>query len=175
MDYRAKKIYLIGFMGSGKTTLGKKLASNLRWTFIDLDRIIENETGLKIPEIFSSKGEAYFRAAETEALRSMDQRDRVVISTGGGAPCSDRNMDFMNGSGLTIYLKLSPDTLYGRLKRSSGERPLLKDLGSEELYDFIVRKLREREKWYSMASLIIDGDNSEIGELVSQVKNWIQE
>ncbi len=175
MDKAGKKIYLIGFMGSGKTTLGRKLASDLRWTFIDLDRVIENDTGLKIPEIFSTKGEVYFRAAESEALRKMEHREKVVVSTGGGTPCSANNIDFMNETGLTIYLKMSPDKLYNRLARSSGERPLLKDLGPAELFDFIVKKLGEREEWYSKASLTIDGGGCEIGGLLSRIKNWIQE
>ncbi len=175
MNNPGKKIYLIGFMGSGKTTLGKKLASDLKWTFIDLDKIIENRTGMKIPEIFSSRGEVYFRSAESDALRSMGDRERIVVSTGGGAPCSDNNMNFMNETGLTIYLKLSPEKLYSRLSGSSGERPLLKGLDSGDLFDFIVGKLREREKWYSMASVTIDGEISSISGLLVQVKNWIQE
>jgi len=175
MDNPRKKIYLIGFMGSGKTTLGKRLAAQLSWSFIDLDKVIETRTGLKITEIFSSRGEDFFRSAESEALRSLEGGQQIVVSTGGGTPCSDNNMNFMNESGLTIYLKLSPEKLYSRLAASTGGRPLLKDVPAGELRDFIVKKLAEREKCYSKASWTINGECDTISGLVTQVKNWIQE
>jgi len=124
----AKKIYLIGFMGSGKSTTGKKLASGLGWSFVDLDKKIEEETGRKIPEIFSKQGEEYFREVERRVLRAMESLSEVVISTGGGAPCYHDNMEHMLGNGITIYLKLTPVQLKQRLAVSKGERPLIKDV-----------------------------------------------
>jgi shikimate kinase len=174
MEDSEKRIYLIGFMGSGKSTLGKKLASNLGWKFIDLDNIVEKETGLRIPEIFSNKGERWFRTKETEILRSLADRERVVISTGGGTPCFGDNMAFMNDTGLTVYIKMSPGMLQKRLAKSSGDRPLLKGLSSSELLDFICKKLGEREQWYSMASVTVYGENDNFSKLLVQVKDWIQ-
>ena len=120
-------IYIIGFMGSGKTTAGKKLASLLGWSFIDLDKRIEEYTGKTIPEIFSQNGEDYFRIIETQLLRNLKSCTKTVISTGGGTPCYIDNMDFMIETGLTIYLKLTPAELKSRLSQSKGERPLIND------------------------------------------------
>jgi shikimate kinase len=174
MDSAGNKIYLIGFMGSGKSTLGKRLASQLGWTFTDLDKLIEERTGLKIPMIFEKRGEKFFREVESEALRSLAGINRLVISTGGGTPCSGNNMEYMNETGLTVYLKMDPEQLYRRLSTSSVERPLLKGLDRNELLDFIIRKLGEREKWYSRAALTTKSQRSDFSELLSQVKNWIQ-
>ena len=136
----SNKVYIIGFMGSGKTTTGRKLAGMLGWAFTDLDRSIEEYTGMTIPEIFSDKGEAYFREVEAAMLRKQHQEVNTVISTGGGAPVYDDNMDFMLEAGLTIYLKLTPGELRSRLSESKGERPLIKNLDQNELLSFIRQK-----------------------------------
>src|SRR5665647_886628 len=101
-------VYIIGFMGSGKTTAGKKLAAALGWSFIDLDKKIEEHTGKIIPDIFSQNGEVWFRNVEAEVLRSLNELTNTVISTGGGAPCHDDNMDYMLETGFTVYIKLNP-------------------------------------------------------------------
>jgi shikimate kinase len=163
----AKKqiIYFIGFMGSGKSTAGKKLAASLGWKFIDLDRKIEEIEGKAIPEIFSSEGEEYFRMTEARVLKSMESLTDTVISTGGGAPCHGDNMDFMKNTGLTVYLKLTPAQLTTRLLESTGERPLIKNIPDEKLKEFIEKKLSQREKFYKMAAIIIEGTNLDIGLL----------
>ena len=163
-------IYIIGFMGSGKTTAGKKLASLLGWTFIDLDRKIEEEAKMTIPEIFSHHGEAWFRQAESDILKSSGSESGAVISTGGGAPCHADNMSFMLGTGLTIYLRLNPAQLVSRLSNAREERPLIKGMKGEELLGFITVKLAERENWYTQAELIIDGFDLDIDNLNSRVK-----
>jgi shikimate kinase len=172
---QATKIFLIGFMGSGKSTSGKKLASHLNWSFIDLDEKIENMTGMKIRDIFSEKGEAFFRKTESEALHDMVSETNAVISTGGGTPCFGDNMDFMLSNGLTVYLRMTPASLRNRLEDSSDHRPLLKDIGKERLQEYITAKLSEREKWYSSAEIIIDGFNTDFSVLYSLVKKWIKE
>jgi shikimate kinase len=173
--HKANKIFLLGFMGSGKSTTGKKLASHLKWTFIDLDEKIENITGMKIRDIFSEKGEAFFRRTESEALQGMASESNVVISTGGGTPCFGDNMDFMLRTGLTVYLRMTPARLKSRLADSSDHRPLLKDIGKEDLEEYIAGKLSEREKWYSRAEIIIDGFNTDFSVLYSSVKKLIKE
>lgn len=165
-----RKIYLIGFMGSGKTTAGKKLAALLGWSFIDLDEITETAAGMKIPEIFSRHGEEYFRKCESESLKSLDNLQDVVISTGGGAPCYNENMEFMLASGLTAYLKLTPEQLKSRLSQSKTIRPLIKDLEGKELLDFIADKLSLREKYYDRAEIIIDGIDIDINQIFNLVK-----
>ena len=164
-------IYIIGFMGSGKTTAGKKLASLLGWSFIDLDKRIEEYTGKTIPEIFSQNGEDYFRIIETQLLRNLKSCTKTVISTGGGTPCYIDNMDFMIETGLTIYLKLTPAELKSRLSQSKGERPLINDLDQKELTFFIKEKLAVREKWYERSDITINGIDLEINLLLSHVKS----
>jgi shikimate kinase len=173
--HKANKIFLIGFMGSGKSTTGKKLASHLKWTFIDLDEKIENMTGMKIRDIFSEKGEAFFRRTESEVLQEMASESNAVISTGGGTPCFGDNMDFMLRTGITVYLRMTPTRLKNRLAGSSDRRPLLKDIGKEDLEEYIAGKLSEREKWYSRAEIIIDGFNTDFSMLYSSVKKLIKE
>jgi shikimate kinase len=164
-------IYIIGFMGSGKTTAGKKLASLLGWSFIDLDKRIEEYAGKTIPEIFSQRGEDYFRIIETQLLRNLNMCTKTVISTGGGTPCYIDNMDYMIETGLTIYLKLTPAELKSRLSQSKGKRPLIKDLDQNELTSFIKEKLAVREKWYERSDITMDGIDLDINLLLSHVKS----
>jgi shikimate kinase len=164
------KVYIIGFMGSGKTTTGMKLAGMLGWTFTDLDRSIEEHTGLSIPGIFATHGETWFRKVESEMLRNLSSATNIIVSTGGGAPCYDDNMDYMLETGLTLYLKLTPGQLKSRLSGTNGERPLIKDLGEEGLLSFIEEKLAVREKWYSRAELIFNGFDTDLKLICSQVR-----
>jgi len=164
-------VYIIGFMGSGKSTAGIKLASVLGWSFIDLDKRIEEYAGKTIPEIFSQHGESYFRILEAEVLKSLKSQTNTVISTGGGTPCHGDNMDYMLETGLTLYLKLTPGQLKNRLSESSRERPLIKDLSNEGLLGFIDEKLAYREKWYNRAEITVEGINLNISILHSLVKS----
>ena len=167
-------IYIIGFMGCGKSTTGKKLASLLGWSFTDLDRKIEESTGLTISEIFSQHGENYFRNIESEILKNLKYQTNNVISTGGGTPCYGDNMDFMLENGLTIYLKLTPGQLKSRLTESKGKRPLIKDLDEESLPGYIVEKLACREKWYNGADIIFEAFNLDIELLQYIVKQALK-
>jgi shikimate kinase len=164
-------VYIIGFMGSGKTTTGKKLAALLNWSFIDLDKKIEENTGMTIPEIFSQHGEDYFRTVESDILKSLEAGSDTVISTGGGTPCYADNMDHMLESGLTVYIKLSPEQLKRRLLDSKGERPLIKGLDKEKLLEFIEEKLASRENWYRRAQIIVSGSSLNINSLHDLVKS----
>ena len=163
-------VYIIGFMGSGKSTAGKKLASVLGWSFIDLDKRIEEVTGKTIPEIFSQHGEIYFRNVEAEVLRSLESQTKTVISTGGGTPCHGDNMDFMVKTGLTLYLKLTPGQLKSRLTESTHERPLIKGLTNDGLLAFIEEKLVSREKFYNRAEICVEGIDLDINYLNSIVR-----
>lgn len=171
---KTRKIYLIGFMGSGKTTLGKKLASHLNWSFIDLDEQIEIRTGMNVPDIFAVEGETFFRRIEWDVLRSLTITKDSVISTGGGTPCFDENMEYMLGSGLTVYLKMTPSQLKNRLLRSSHERPLIKNLSIDELQEYIEKKLEEREKWYCRAELTFPRFDSDFSGLLELVRKRIK-
>jgi shikimate kinase len=170
---KSHTIYIIGFMGSGKSTAGKKLSAVLGWSFMDLDKKIEENTGKTISEIFSQHGEDYFRKIEAEILRNPKSHSDTVISTGGGTPCYNDNMDYMLETGLTIYLKLTPGQLKSRLSTAKGERPLIKGLDEESLLRFIYEKLDYREKWYNRAEITIEGINPDINLLQNLVKSKV--
>lgn len=164
-------VYIIGFMGSGKTTAGKKLAASLGWSFIDLDRKIEEHAGMTIPEIFSRYGEDHFRKIESELLMAISPDSNTVVATGGGVPCYNDNMKFMLSTGLTIYLKLTPEQLAKRLEGSSDERPLIKNIQGEELLQYIGKKLSERSEWYQKSHIIQNGFDLDINDLHFLIKS----
>ncbi len=172
---RYGKIFLVGFMGSGKSTAGKKLAARLGWSFIDLDERIESSTGMKINEIFHKRGEKSFRETETDQLHRLEKIKNAVISTGGGTPCFNGNMDFMLTTGLTVYLCLTPVQLKSRLETSGSERPLIRDLGKEDLLNYIIKTLEEREKWYLKADIVVDGAVADDTLLFSAVSKLIRD
>lgn len=151
------KIFLIGFMGSGKTTLGRKLASRMGYEFIDLDHKLEQQVELSIAEYFQIFGEDAFRKLESEVLKKTEYPENAIISTGGGLPCYFDNMDWMKANGKSVYIKLSPKTLADRLETGKEERPLLQDKHGDALVAFIEQKLNERERFYSQAGIIVDG------------------
>jgi shikimate kinase len=149
-----KKIFLIGFMGSGKTTLGKKIASHLHLNFIDMDDFIEQKVGRSISSIFEKEGEAHFRSLEHEALKELLSKDNVLVSAGGGTPCYYNNMELINAEAQSVYLKVEPEMLLGRLKGATGKRPLLANLSNEELRLQISEKLAVREPFYMQSKII---------------------
>lgn len=151
------KIFLIGFMGCGKSTMGKKLAVKLGYEFIDLDHQIESSIGTTIAQYFSVHGEAAFRKLESEALKTFDYPANAVIATGGGTPCFFDNMEWMNASGLSVYIEMPAAALARRLEGGKGKRPLLKDLNEEEMISFIENKLTEREVFYKRALVTVNG------------------
>jgi shikimate kinase len=162
-------LFLIGFMGSGKSTLGKRLAKKLGYEFIDMDELLEEREGLSVSEIFSKKGEKYFRSLENELIRSFDKQKKTVIATGGGAPCHDDNMKLMNEKGITVYLKMSPGGLASRLENAKHLRPLIANLKTEDLQDYISDKLKEREEYYLESKCIIKGENVKPEHVISLV------
>lgn len=156
----SKKIFLIGFMGSGKTTIGKKLAYKLNIPFFDIDEEVVNDEGKDIPTIFEMDGEDYFRQKEHEKLvQLINDNETFVISTGGGTPSHHNNMDVMNTSGTTFYLKYTPEFLVSRLKNALHKRPLLKNVTSTELNSFITSLLAERALYYNQSHFTIEKIN----------------
>jgi shikimate kinase len=151
------RIFLLGFMGSGKSTHGRKIAQMMGYDFVDMDLWIEEVNGMTVPEIFNTRGEPFFREQERITIENLSKLERVVVATGGGAPCHGNNMELMKRSGLTIYLKLSPEALLSRLKVSKNKRPLLEGKSEEEMRQTIMEMLSERESFYAGADMIIDG------------------
>jgi shikimate kinase len=161
------RIFLIGFMGSGKSTLGSKLAHRIGHEFIDMDRLIEETADMSIPEIFNEHGEEVFRKWESDIMHELCSKEKLVVATGGGAPCHSDLMQLMNEHGTTIYLRLSPDELKSRLIRSRTERPLIKHKSEEELIVFIENLLEQREQYYNQANYIVNGINLHPEELAN--------
>lgn len=159
-------IFLVGFMGSGKSTVGQRLAGRLGYSFIDMDARLEGEHGMTINEIFEKLGEKAFRELESNLLKEMVSLQDAVISTGGGLPCTGNNMDLINRKGVSIYLRMEPAALLNRLSRGKSRRPLIRHLSRQELETFIQEKLREREPVYLRAHHIISGLNFKMDELV---------
>ena len=164
-------IYLIGFMGSGKSHAGKRIATLLHWKFIDTDRLIEKKEGMTVTEIFASRGEEYFRSMEAEILREVAAKNRTVIACGGGTPCYNENLALMKSTGVTVWLKISPESLASRLMLSRTDRPLLHDAGPSELRSRIAQMLDARSHWYEQADLIINAeavDEEEMAALIAE-------
>lgn len=155
-----KRIYLVGYMGSGKTTVGQLLAKHYGFTFIDLDSYIENRFLKKINEIFAEHGENKFREIEHKLLCEVSAMENVVVSTGGGAACFYNNMELMNESGVCVYLKLTPEKLAQRLYKARSMRPLIKDKTAEELPGFVTEMLTKREPYYKQASIVVDNNEN---------------
>ena len=153
------RIYLIGYMGVGKTTVGKKLARLLNISFIDLDKFIESKYHKTVPELFAERGENEFRSIEQKSLLEVSEIENVVISTGGGAPCFFDNMHLMNETGITVYIEATPEELAARLSASKNVRPIVSGKAKEELIPFITNHLSEREKFYKQARIVYKTDH----------------
>lgn len=170
------RIFLIGFMGSGKSHTGKQLAERLGLQFIDLDQWIENQQQRTIATIFETEGEAFFRQLEQQTLHDMARLKNVLLSTGGGTPCFFDNMNWMNQHGITIYLETPISILVQRLLPERANRPLIKALESSELSDFIEKKLIERAPFYEQAQVIYQtatADEAVAEKLFQQLLNII--
>ena len=155
------RIFLIGYMGAGKTTLGKAFSRELGLTFIDLDWYIEERFHKTVQQLFSERGEQGFRELEQKMLHEVAEFEDVVISAGGGTPCFFDNMDYMNACGDTVFLQVEPEVLFRRLKVAKQQRPLLANKSDEELMNFICEALQKRHPFYSQAKLLFWADELE--------------
>lgn len=168
------RIFLIGYMGSGKTTLGKALSVNLGCTFIDLDWFIEERYHKTIGQLFVEYGENGFREIEKKTLNEVSEFEDVIISTGGGTPCFFNNMECMTNSGETVFLDVTIDTLFNRLKIGKAKRPLLADKNNDELKAFIKNGLDKRMPYYTKAKYIFKtdrlDDKNQINDSVEKLK-----
>ena len=150
------RIILIGYMGAGKTTVGKALAKELGVPFYDLDWYIESRMRKTVAQIFAEKGEEGFRKIEHSMLHEIAEFEDVIVSCGGGTPCFFDNIDYMNQQGPVVYLKAEPEVLYKHLVMSKNDRPLLRGKSSEGLITFIREQLEKREPFYSKAQYTLD-------------------
>ncbi len=164
------KVFLIGFMGCGKSTKAKQLANRLECPVIDLDAVIVAEQGQTIAEYFAANGEAAFRQLERETLKNYPYPETCVVATGGGLPCFFDNMDWMNANGKTVYLQMEPAQLVSRLHNRQ-KRPLIKDMDDEQLLVFIQNKLAERDVFYTQAQFIINAFDLDAELLEEKLKS----
>lgn len=155
-------VFLIGFMGSGKTHWGKVWAKQSGMLFYDLDEVIENAAGKPVAHIFEKNGEDYFRKIERDALHGFAGKNNCIIACGGGTPCFYNNMQWMNENGFTVYLSASPQYIYDRVIGEKTKRPLLKKINDSEILFFIEQKIKEREPFYKQATFNLQAD--ELGE-----------
>lgn len=170
------RIFLIGYMGAGKTTLGRALAKELNIQFIDLDSYIEERLCKTIPQIFADKGESGFRDIERRMLHEVGEFENVVISTGGGTPCFFDNVEYMNEQGATVFLDVPVERLFIRLRIARKKRPLIMEKNDDELRSFIIEQLDKRMPHYSKAKQRFVADQLEdVKQIESSVKNFLQQ
>lgn len=166
-------IYLNGFMAAGKSTIGPILANTLGWDFYDLDKVIEEELGKKVVDIFKEHGENYFREKESEILERLSRMKNIVVSLGGGTSSHNNNLEIIAKTGKVVYLKASPEALYNRL-RNKRDRPLFNNENSrEELKAKIIQLLKQRSPYYEKADLIVNTDNFSLGITVDKIARLI--
>ncbi len=166
------KIFITGYICSGKTSIGKKLAEKLELHYIDMDKCFENKYITSISEFFNTYGEKRFRELEKKILIGLIKKEDTVISTGGGTPCYLNNMEIIKQSGISIYLKMSVDSLMKRILNSKTNRPLLNDVKEEKLENHISNQLSEREKYYKQSDIIVNNENTSINEIVALIRNF---
>ena len=169
------KVILIGYMGSGKSVIAKKLSENLKISFVELDNLIEKNQNLSIKDIFSKKGELFFRKLEHQIFNELILNDNdTIISTGGGTPCYFNNHELLNQENcISIYLKASIETLFHRLKKEKEDRPLLFNLTDIELREFIAKHLFERSFYYNQAKFKINVDGKNKEEIILEIQQLL--
>lgn len=166
-----KTIFLIGFMGVGKTSIGKKLANRLNVSFVDTDELIEQKVGTTIAEYFTKFGESAFRSLEKELLSDYPF-ENTVVATGGGLPCYYDNMEVMNRLGITVFLNRPAKELQQRLMNAKKKRPLIKELGDDELLDYVTYKLNERLPFYEKADVSLDRNSQTVDNIINEIEKF---
>jgi shikimate kinase len=165
-------VYLIGYMGSGKTTTGKRLAKRLGYQFIDLDDMIERKYKIEVREFFQKYDEKSFRKIEHDTLLQTFQLADAVIAAGGGTPCYYNNMELINQNGISVYIEMSNLSLFHRLYNSKRQRPLLEGKTPDELKHYIQAHLEKRLPYYSQALITAKGENFNLDELLEKINNF---
>lgn len=162
-------VFLVGFMGCGKSTKAKQLAHRLDCPVIDLDAVMVAREGQSIADYFASHGEAAFRELESQTLKTYAYPETCIVATGGGLPCFFDNMDWMNAHGITVYLQMTPPQLVSRLHNRE-KRPLLKGMDDEQLLEFIIKKLDERNAFYNQAKVIVNAFDLDAEKLEEAIR-----
>lgn len=167
-------VFLVGYMGCGKSTLGRQMAHEMGCAFLDTDEMLEKQEGMSVSEIFAEKGETAFRDMERKAVESLEGMEHAVVSTGGGLPCFGDNMTLMNKMGFTVYIDVPVEVLVGRIARTGAKRPLIAAKSGEELEAFVRDNVQAREPFYRQARMTVSGRSvraSDIIQLINIKKN----
>ena len=165
------RIFLIGYMGSGKSKVAEALGKILELPVIHTDKLVEEKEGKSFSEIFESSGQEYFRDLEKEALHSTIIQSDVIVSTGGGLPCYFDNMEWMNQNGITVYLEANPGLLFHRLSNAKAGRPLIENLNDVDLMEQISGHLAVRSPYYKKAQIKINAASVNVKELAEMITN----
>ena len=164
------KIFLIGFMGSGKTYWGRKLSEKLGLPFFDLDEQIETHEAKPISQIFAEEGEEYFRLIEKDTLHIItESHDSFIMATGGGTPCYFNNIEFMNKTGTAVWINTPVDLLFERLIKDKAHRPLIKNLNDAQLKSFIIKKFSDRKIYYEQAEMMVEENETSLEKMVEKL------
>lgn len=164
------KIFLIGFMGSGKSYWGRRLSEKLQLPFFDLDEQVEASEGKTINEVFSEKGEEYFRLLEKDTLHILtESHDSFVMATGGGTPCYFNNIDYMNAAGITLWINTPLELIHERLLKEKNHRPLIKEIDTVQLKGYIQKKFSDRKIYYEQAEVVVEEDSKSLDKIVEQI------
>lgn len=164
------KIFLIGFMGSGKTHWGRALSLKLSIPFFDLDEQVVEQERKPISEIFAEKGEEYFRLLEKDTMHIItESHDSFVMATGGGTPCYFNNIEYMNRAGTTVWINTPLDSLFQRLIGEKEKRPLIRGLTDDQLRGFIIKKFGDRKIYYEQADVMIDEEPLLLDKLIEKI------
>lgn len=167
----SRRIYIIGYMGAGKSGVAKRLAARIGWQSCDTDSMFEEKYRITINDFFAKYGQDLFRKLESEILHSTAQMDNVVVATGGGTPCFFDNMDFMNNNGLTVFLSMSAKSAAIRLSQTRKKRPLTKGLSGDELLHFVEQQYEQRLPFYTQAQMTFKAEDCDVENMAIAISN----
>ncbi len=164
------RIYIVGYMGAGKTTAARRLAQRMGWEVVDTDALFEEKYKISVNDFFNKYDEPLYRKLESEVLKATESLDHVVVSTGGGTACFFDNMDWMNQHGLTVFLRISPQAAVDRVIHSRHKRPLVEGKSEEELTEFVNQHYASRLPFYEQARIIVKSEDLDLDALIRQIQ-----
>lgn len=165
------RIYIVGYMGAGKTTAARRLAQRMGWEVVDTDALFEEKYKISVNDFFNKYDEPLYRKLESEVLKATESLDHVVVSTGGGTACFFDNMDWMNQHGLTVFLRISPQVAVDRVIHSRHKRPLVEGKSEEELTEFVNQHYASRLPFYEQARITAKSEDFDIESLMEAIKD----
>lgn len=167
---KMNRIYIVGYMGAGKTTAAKRLARRLGWDVADTDALFEEKYRISVDDFFQKYDEPLYRKLESEILKSTGDSDHIVISTGGGTACYFDNMEWMNQHGLTVFMQISPKAAVDRVLHSRHKRPLARGKSEEELLKFVSRHYASRMPFYAQAKITVKSEDFDLDALMQRIE-----